>query len=340
MKNWKLVSLFLCLSVFGFSFFISSAFGQVKPIELSYSNFFPPAHRQAILSIEWAKEIGERTNGRVKITVHTGGTLTPADKCYDGVAKGISDIGLSVLAYTRGRFPLSEVADLPLGSRSAYASTKLINEFYNKFKPKEFDDVKVMYLHCHGPAIFHTKRAVYKLEDLRGMKIRCTGLATRIVILLGGTPVAMTMPETYDSLNRGVVDGTLNPQEALQGFKFGEVVKFTTESYDSANASGFFIVMNKDKWNSLPPDIQKIIEKVNEEWIEKTGRAWDEIDKAGRDFTLKLGNKIISLSKEENEKFAKAVRPILDEYVNNMKAKGLPGEEALKFCMETLKKLQ
>ena len=340
MKHLKLALLFVCLSVIGFSFLTTSAFGQVKPIELSYSNFFPATHKHAVYSVEWAKEIEKRTNGRVKITVHPGGTLTPADKCYDGVVKGISDIGFSVLAYTRGRFPLFEVVDLPLGSRSGYASTKLINEFYNKFKPKEFDEVKVMYLHGHGPAIFHTKKAVYKLEDLKGMKIRCTGLATKIVTLLGGTPVAMPMPETYDSLSRGVTDGTLNPQEALQGFKFGEVVKFSTESYGSSNSSGFFIVMNKDKWNALPADMQKIIEKVNEEWIEKTGRLWDELDKAGRDFTLKLGNKIISLPKEENEKFAKTVRPILDEYVNNMKAKGLPGEEALKFCLDRLTKLQ
>ena len=340
MKHWKLASLFLCSLVVGFSFFISSAFGQIKPIELSYSNFFPTAHRHSIITVEWGKEIEKRTNGRVKVTVHTGGTLTPADKCFDGVVKGISDIGLSCHAYTRGKFPLFEVVDLPLGSKSGYASTKLINEFYNKFKPKEFDEVKNMYLHGHGPAIYHTKKAVYKLEDFKGMKIRCTGLATKIVTALGGTPVGMPMPETYDSLSRGIVDGTLNPFEALQGFKFGEVVKFSTESYGSANSTGFYIVMNKDKWNSLPPDIQKIIEKINEEWIEKTGRLWDEIDTAGRDFTLKLGNKIISLSKEENERWGKAVRPMLDEYVNNMKAKGLPGEEALKFCLDRLTKLQ
>lgn len=340
MKHWKLASLFLCLSVIGFSFFISCAFAQVKPIELNYSNFFPASHRHSIITVEWGKEIEKRTNGRVKITVFTGGTLTPADKCFDGVVKGISDIGLSCHAYTRGKFPLFEVVDLPLGSKSGYVSTKLINEFYNQFKPKEFDEVKTMYLHGHGPAIFHTKKAVYKLEDLKGMKIRCTGLATKIVTALGGTPVAMPMPETYDSLARGVVDGTLNPQEALEGFKFGEVVKFTTESYGSANSTGFYVVMNKDKWNALPPDVQKIIEKVNEEWMEKTGRLWDEIDTAGRDFTLKLGNQIIPLPKEENEKFAKAVRPILDEYVKSMKEKGLPGEEALKFCLDRLTKLQ
>jgi TRAP-type C4-dicarboxylate transport system substrate-binding protein len=150
----------------------------------------------------------------------------------------------------------------------------------------------------------------------------------------------MPMGETYDALSRGVVDGSMAPQEALQGWKWGEVVRFTTEDWGAAYSSGMFVVMNKDKWNALPPDIQKIIEKINGEWIEKQGKTWDEIDKEGRDFTLKSGNKIIPLSKEENEKWIKAVRPLLDDYVKNMKDKGLPGEEALKFCLDQLKKLQ
>lgn len=340
MRHWKLVPLSLCLLVIGFSFFTLSAFGQVKPIELSYSNFFPPMHKHAIITVEWAKEIEKRTNGRVKITVHTGGTLTPANKCYDGVVKGISDIGLSCFAYTMGKFPLTEVVDLPLGSKSGVASTKLINEYYKKFKPKELDEVRVMYLHGHGPGILHTKKAVNNLEDVKGLKIRSTGMSAKIVTALGGVPVAMPMPETYDALRRGVVDGTMNPQEALQGFKFGEVVKFTTECWGASYSTGFFIVMNKDKWNALPPDIQKIIEKVNEEWSEKTGRLWDEIEKEGRVYSLKLGNQFISLSNEENERWAKRVRPIIDDYVKRMKEKGLPGEEALKFCLETLKKIQ
>jgi TRAP-type C4-dicarboxylate transport system substrate-binding protein len=94
-----------------------------------------PLIKNAVLSTEWAKEIEKRTNGKVQITMFYGGTLTPGDKCYDGVVKGISDIGFSVLAYTRGKFPLTEVADLPLGIKSGLVATKLINEYYNKFKP-------------------------------------------------------------------------------------------------------------------------------------------------------------------------------------------------------------
>jgi TRAP-type C4-dicarboxylate transport system substrate-binding protein len=340
MKYWKMVCLCLCLSIIGFSLMTSSVFGQAKPIELNYSIFFPPTHMHSVYAGEWAKEVEKRTNGRVKIAMFYGGTLTPADKCYDGVVKGISDVGMSCFSYTMGKFPLTEVVDLPLGSKSGVAATKLINEYYNKFRPKEIDEVKVMYLHGHGPGILHTKKAVNRLEDIKGLKIRSTGMSAKIVTALGGVPVAMPMPETYDALSRGTVDGTLNPQEALQGFKFGEVVKFTTEDWGASYSIGFFVVMNKEKWNALAPDIQKIIEKVNEEWMEKTGRLWDEIEKAGRDFSVKLGNQFISLSKEENERWAKAVMPIHSDYINSMKAKGLPGEEALKFCLDTLKKIQ
>ena len=340
MKHWKLASLFLCLSVLGFSFFSSSVFGQVKPIDLSYSIFFPAPHKHSVLANEWGKEIEKRTNGRVKVTMHYGGTLTPADKCYDGVMRGISDVGMSVCGYTRGRFPLTEVVELPLGHKSGSAITKVINEYIQKFRPKEFGDVKMMYMHAHGPGFLHTKKAVNKLEDVKGMKIRAFGAVTKIVNALGGAPVSMPMGETYEALSRGVVEASIAPYEALQGWKWGEVVKFTTEVWGMAYSSAFFIAMNKDKWNALPPDIQKIIEKVNEEWAEKQGKAWDEIDKAGKDFTLKLGNKIITVSVDENRKWERALKPLYDEYVKNMKDKGLPGDEVLRFYLEQLYKLQ
>jgi TRAP-type C4-dicarboxylate transport system substrate-binding protein len=325
----------------GFMFSTSPVFGQAKEIKLNYSNFFPAPHKNSILATEWAQEIEKRTNGLVKITLFHGGTLTPADKVYDGVVKGISDIGFSVLSYTLGRFPLTEVIDLPMGYKNGTAATTLINAYYNQFKPKELDDVKVMYLHAHGPGILHTtKNPIKTLEDLKGVKIRSTGTVARIVGALGGTPVAMPMPETYDALSKGIAEGVMCPVEALQGWKLGEVTKYTTQNYGSAYSIAFFVVMNKDKWNSLPPDAQKVIEKVNEEWIVKQAKVWDDIDVSGMEFAKKLGNQFVPLSKEEDEKWAKAVQPLFDGYMKAMKEKGLPGEEALKFCKEELKKLQ
>jgi TRAP-type transport system periplasmic protein len=336
MRPWKLALIVLWLT--GFSFAISPAFGQIK---LNHSNLWPPPpYKHSALAVEWAKEIEKRTNGKVVITVHHGGTLTPGDKCYDGVIRGISDIGMSVCGYTRGRFPLTEVIELPLGHKSAWAVTQVINQYYAKFKPKEFDDTKIMFLFAHGPGLLHTKKPVNKLEDLKGMKVRAFGSVTKLVTLLGGLPVSMPMGETYDALSRGVVEGSVAPYEALQGWKWGEVVKFTTEAPGMAYSSAFFVAMNKDKWNSLPPDIQRIIEQVNVEWMEKHGKGFDEMDKAGKDHTIRLGNKIITLSADENRRWERALKPLYDEYVKSMKDKGLPGDEALKFCLEELYRIQ
>jgi TRAP-type transport system periplasmic protein len=318
--------------------FAHAAFGAEKPIELTYSIFFPPTHKNTLLAQEWAKEIETRTGGKVKITVFAGGTLTKADVCYDGVEKGISDIGMSVLGYTRGKFPLSEVLDLPLGIKTGAGATAMVNAFYKQFAPKEFDSVKIMYLHGHGPGFLHTKKPVKALEDMKGMKVRCTGLSAKIVGALGGTPVAMPMGETYDALSRGVVDGSMAPQESLEGWRWGEVVKSSTACYGAAYTTTFFVAMNKDKWQKLPKDVQDVIQKVNEEWTTKTGDAWDAMDKSGKDFAATKGNSAIPLSEEENARWSKAVRPILDEYVAKMKEKGLPGAEALAFCTDVLAK--
>jgi TRAP-type transport system periplasmic protein len=325
------------LFVLGCSFVAAPALAQVK---LNYSTFFPAPHKNSVLAAEWGKEIEKRTNGKVQVTMFYGGTLTPADKCYDGVVKGISDLGFSVLSYTMGKFPLCEVLDLPLGSKTAAAATRLVNDFYSKFKPKELDETKVMYLHAHGPGILHTKKPVKTLEELKGMKIRGTGTTAKVASHLGATPVAMPMSDAYDAISRGVAEGIVCPMEALQGWKLGEVVKYTTQNYGSAYNMVFFVVMNKNKWNALPPDVQKVIDQVNEEWIVKQGKTWDEIDKLGIEFAVGKGDTIISLSKEEDAKWAKAVSPMFDDYLKDKKAKGLPADEALNFCRERLKQLQ
>lgn len=313
---------------------------QTKPIEMTYSTFFPATHVQAVLAADWGKEVEKRTKGAVKVTLFPGGTLTPAPQIYDGVAKGISDVGMSVLSYTPGRFPLMEVIDMPLGYKNGAQATRLINAFYKKFQPKELGDTQIMYLMAHGPGIVNTKKPVNKLEDLKGMKIRCTGTSSKVVSHLGGTPVAMAQNETYDALQKGVVDGVMSPIETAKGWKFAEVVKFHTMNYGSAYSLGFFVVMNKQKWNALPKDVQATIQKINEEWIEKSAQAWDQSDKVGLEYTKSKGNQVIMLSKQEDERWAKLVRPILDEYVSAMKGKGLPGDEALKFCTDWLSKNQ
>jgi len=309
------IFLFLLIGLMGIVFMAIGAYkAQAEPIKLTYSIFFPPTHAQAIAAVNYAKEVQKRTNGKVEITAFPGGTLTKAPMVYDGVVKGISDMGNSCFAYTRGRFPVMEVVDLPMGYTSGAMATRVANDFAKSANPPELQDVKVLYVHAHGPGLLHTKKAVRTLEDLKGMKIRATGLSAKIVEALGAVPVAMDQGGTYEALQKGVVEGTFSPMEVLKGWKQGEVIKYTTNCPVVGYTTAMFVVMNKDKWNALPDDVKKVFEDTANEWVAVHGKAWDEADEEGRKFTLSLGNEIIELSPDENAKWRKAVEPIINEY--------------------------
>jgi TRAP-type C4-dicarboxylate transport system substrate-binding protein len=222
----------------------SKAPDQPKVMELSYSIFFPPTHVQCVAAELWAKEIEKRTNGRVKITIYPGGTLTAAPQCYEGVVNGISDIGMSCFAYTRGRFPLLEGLDLPLGYPNGMVATQVATEMVEKYRPAEVADTHVLYVHAHGPGLLASKKPVKSLEDLKGLKVRGTGLSLKIVEALGGTPVAMAQPDTYEALQKGVVDATLCPIETLKGWKQGEVISYVTDATAVGYTTAMFVTMN------------------------------------------------------------------------------------------------
>ena len=122
-----------------------------KATELTYANFFPPFHIQSQLAESWCKEVEKRTGGAVKINYYPGGTLIKAPQIYDGVEQGIADIGMSVLAYSKGRFPILGTMDLPLGYPNGVVATRIANSVLDTFKPEEFNTTRIMFLHAHAP---------------------------------------------------------------------------------------------------------------------------------------------------------------------------------------------
>ena len=305
-------------------------------IELTYSNFFGPTHLHSILAEEWIKEIETRTEGRVDITYYSAGSLTPAAQVYDGVVQGISDIGMSVLAYSMGRFPASELIDLPHGYQNGWVATKVANDFYNHFKPGEFNDVQVLYFHAHGPGVlFTTEKPVRTLEDLEGLVIRATGVGAKVVQALGAEGYGAAQGEAYELMSKGTVDGSLAPREVLKGWKQAEVVKYVTGCYDVGYTADMFVVMNEDKWNSLPSDIQEIITEVSEAWIEKHGMVWDYYDKAAMDYFQTFeGRELIELSPEEMARWVSAAEPLIDQYIAEKSEMGLAAVEYEKYLVQ------
>jgi TRAP-type C4-dicarboxylate transport system substrate-binding protein len=319
----------LCLLVTSFP-----ANAQEKVIRLKYANFFPPVHKQSVLAEQWCKELEKRTNGRVKITYLPGGTLVPAPQSYEAVVGGIADISQSSPQWMAGRFPLTEALYLPLGLTDGIRATNLTNEWFAKFKPKEYDDTKVLYFHTPAPGCIMTLKPVATIDGVKGLKIRAAGDTAKIVAALGAIPVSVPLGDIYEGLQRGVMDGIIFPPEALKGFRFGDMIRSMQENPAIAYASPCIVVMNKTKWNSLPADIQTIITKLNEEWIDRSGKIWVEVDKEGIEYGISKGMKIVKLSKDDIAKTEAMVKPLLETYVKNMTQKGLPGAETLKYLQD------
>jgi len=300
--------------------------------QLTYANFFPPTHIQSQLAESWCKEVEKRTGGEITINYFPAGTLTKAPQTYDGVVMGIADIGMTVLAYSRGRFPVASAIDLPLGYSSGVQATAVANAVLNKFEPKEFDDTKMMFVHAHGPGLIHTRdNAVSNLDEIKGLKIRGTGTSGLVVKALGASPVGKSMRECYQMLQKGVVDGSAHPVESNKGWKLGEVVHNMTQNFSTAYTTTFAVFMNKDKWATLTPDQQKIILEINAEWSIKHGVAWDEADKLGMEFFLSKGGKVIPLSEAESKKWEAAVVPVIDGYIEKASKKGIDGKAVVEF---------
>ena len=337
MKNnfWVLSMVCLTMAVFLLTVLPFKAHGQEMKLRLSL--IWPPMHPFTKLLDEWGKDIEKATQGKIKVTLFPGNTLSPPMQTYDNTVKGVVDIGTCLLAYAPGRLPLSEVLQQPLGYKNGYQASKLANEYYKKFKPKEFDDVKVMFLHGAAPGFIMTKKPVKSTDDIKGLRIKANAENADIVKNLGAAPVTMPVSETYDALSRGIVDGCLFPIEALQGFKIGEVVKTVLENYGMSYMTSMYVVMNKAKWNSISPADQQAIEKINDEYNEKFAKRWVELDNRAKEYAIGKGVTFVTISPKEQAATAEKMKPILDDYVKMAKSKGLPGDEALKFCLDYLR---
>lgn len=306
-------------------------------VHLTYATFFPATHPQAVTAQAWCADVEKATNGKVQIDFFPGQTLAKAPQLYDAVVEGIADISFGALAYHRGRFPLMAAVDLPLGYTTGVQATDIANGVFEKFKPKEFKDVHVMYFTAHGAGLPHTKgKALKTLADWKGMKLRATGNSAAVVSALGGTPVAASMAEAYQSIQKGVVDGGMYPVETNKGWKMAEVVDYMTEAYSIAYTTTFYVVMNQDKWDMLDDDSKAAITKLNTEYALKHGQAWDESDIAGRAFFLEQGNEIVTIDSTEAAKWKASVQPVIDDYVIKSAEKKFDGQAVVNFISERL----
>jgi len=297
----------------------------------------PTKHTQHKVMAQWAKDMEKRTNGRLKVTIFPGGALGKPPQQYDSAVKGITDIAFGLHAYTAGRFPLTSVLRLPFMVKSGEQGAKVLWSLYERYLRDEFKDAKVLWMFCHGPGqVYTTKDPVKNLEDLKGVKLRTPGaVMSKVLKQLGAVPVSMPITQVYTALERKTVNGLCGPWEIMRPFRFYEQVKYATVA--NIYTQTFFVVMNKSKYESLPADLRKIIdENSGRKMSIVAGRAYDTADGPARELCIKKGIQVYTLPPQERRRWIKGAMPVVDNWLADMKAKGLPGKEVLQYTQKML----
>ncbi len=306
---------------------------QAQQVTLRVHQFLPaPAPIPSKFIAPWAKKVEAESNGRIKVELYPSMQLggTPP-QLYDQVRDGVVDIVWTLPGYTAGRFPKSEVFELPFIAGNGEQNSPATWEFYEKHLRDEFKDVKILAVHTHGPGLIHAKgNGVRKLEDLKGMKVRApTRMVNRLLDTLGATPVGMPVPQMPDALSKGVIDAAVVPWEVTTPLRVAELVN--THTAFSGNRSlyvtVFIYAMNKAKYDSLPPDLKKVIDDNSGPATSKwAGRVMDEGDAPGLEAAKKRGNAIVVLDAAETARWKKAAEPVYAAWIAEMKGKGIDGQ--------------
>jgi len=302
-------------------------------INLKLSHHEPPTGRTGLAFQKWADMVAEKTNGKVKVQVFAAQTLGKGPDSYAMVQSGIADIAWLMLGFFPGQFPLSEVYNLPmLGVPSGKAGASALWEYYqgSSAVQREWQTVKVLTTFSSGVQFVNTaKKPVRSLSDIKGQKIRVTGWGcTNFIKSVGGNPIMMSPPEMYDGISKGVIDGMVFDWQGIQSARLYEVLSYAT--YMPLVQVPQFLAMNLDRWKSLPPDVQKVLEEMGGKFgAQMLGGSFDEADPIGVENFGKLNKEVIKLSADERAKWQAAAEPIWAEWVAQIKRKGLDGQAAL-----------
>jgi TRAP-type C4-dicarboxylate transport system substrate-binding protein len=296
-------------------------------INLTYAFFAPAGTFPGKQMAHWAAEVEKQTGGKVAVKTFPGGTLLGARDMYDGVTKGVADIGLGAPSYDPGRFPLTSGVSLPVGFKDATSASRALWEITREFKPKEFEEFKLIAMFTTEPGYIQSRNPVRSLADLKDMKLRAAGTGVPVLKALGAAPVGMPMPEVPQSVQTRVIDGTMTSREVLKDFKLATALKYVTD-YPTVVVT-FAAVMDAKRWAKLPPDVQKVIDKLAPEMAVWTGHYHDrENVGAALEWAKKEhGLKVVELAPGERAKWDARLAPMVDQWVKEMSAKGLPAEK-------------
>ena len=313
---------------------------MAQQVTLRMHTHVPPVSGSYKSLAWWAQKVEKESGGKLKIqlfgSMQLGGK---APDVYDQVKNGVVDLGWTLPGYKAGLFPITSAFELPFIGDIASITSPAVNAFLEKYGKKEWGDVHPIVFHSAGISVIHTKNEkLKKLEDFKGLKIRTPSrISTTALSALGATPVPIPSLKVTEALMRDVVDGAVLPWSISRAIRTIDVAKHHIET--TLHEPLLALLMNKQSYDKLPPELKKVIDDNSGEWLAKEfGRRWESDDMPGRAKAKKLGHSVTSVSESEQKRWRMATQPVYDNWIKSMDAKGLPGREMVENAVALVAK--
>lgn len=317
---------------------ITPSYGQT--INLKFAHFMSPMHIQHRKSfVPFTKTVGEITGGRVKIKMYPGGALGRPKQLPDAVKTGITDIAFIIPSFVTGRFPRMSVMDLPfMGGESAIHATRAIYDIWDQYLAQDFKDYKVLWVYTTAPGqFFSATKPMQTLDAFKGMKMRApSAYGVKALKILGANPVGMPITKLTISLQKKVIDGTLTSYSAVTDFRLFDLIKYISEAH--FYVTPMLVVMNKNKWNSLPDYARTAIDTA-------AGKTWglhaaDVYDEHDTNTVLEINKRgkihIYKFNKSQIAELKAKMARMKTDWVKDISKKGIPAKEILEAAQSAL----
>lgn len=301
-----------------------------EKITLRYAFFAPAASFPSVQMEKWAEELAARTDGQVEVELFVGGTLLSSGDIFDGVSEGTIDVGMDSPAYDTERFPLSSVINVPVGIESSEVASRTFLSLLEEYEPEEFADFEIVTAFTTEPAYVQTSDPVTASADISGLTLRTAGAGIPILEKLGASPVGMSMADVAEALNTGVISGYLSSREVLQDFGLAENIGYVTD-YPFGVSNSFVAVMDRERFDALPADVQEEIRGLREEMMLFASQFHDaENVQAALDWAeQEHGTQIVSLDETTTAEWDQVAQDRAAEWVEQNSGSGFDAEQVL-----------
>ena len=318
---------------------------QAQEVTLTVHHFLSPkspAHTDLIEP--WAERLKEQSNGRIDVKVFPSMSLGgKPPELYRQARDGTADVVWTLIGYTPGVFPRTEVFELPNVHRGDAKATNLAIQDDFDMISADFEEVKPILVHVHAGNALHMRNTkVTSPEDVKGLKLRTPSRTGAWMIeAWGAEPVGMPVPALPQALSKGTVDGALIPFEIVPPLKLHQLTDYSIEGAggNRFGASVFLFAMNKERYESLPADLQQVIDdNSGRDLARRMGEVWSEVEAPGRKLQKESGGEVIQLTPEQTKAFSDLSESVTERWIEQAEEKGIDGAALVEAAKSSIEK--